>query len=158
MNVTLLGDVLIRVVQKFPQDEESERVFRSFEGDSVTLHLRGDRTVTFMVKDGRPIVVEGEIENPSAIAEIDVGEFIKFIDGSKHFGELFTTEFGTYFQARKGEFYDLGGDFMLLGPFSDRLIKAYKADPEFRNLVNSFALRQRRRQRLRRRSARRGGA
>jgi len=59
--------------------------------------------------------------------------------GRTHFAELFTTEFSTYFDAKKGEFYDLGGDFMLLGPISDRLIKLYREDLEFRNMVDNFA-------------------
>lgn len=133
-----LADILRKGVQKFSNDDETKSMFQSFEGDSVALYLRGDKTVTFLVKDSRPIAVEGEIQNPSAIAEIDAKEFTRFIDGRTHFGELFTTEFGKYFWARKGEFYDLGGDFMLLGAISDRLIKVYKEDPEFRDMVDKY--------------------
>lgn len=133
-----LADIIVRGVQKFSDDDETKRMFQSFEGDSVVLYLRRDKAVTFMVKDGRPIALEGEIENPSAIAEIDAIEFTRFIDGREHFGGLMTVEFGRYFQARKGEFYDLGGDFMLLGPISDRLMKVYREDPEFRGMVDKY--------------------
>ena len=134
-----LADILIEGVQRFSDDEETKSIFQSFEGDSVALYLRGDKTVTFIVKDARPTALEGEVQNPSAIAEIDAIEFTRFIDGRTHFAELFTTEFGTYFEARKGKVYDFGGDFMLLGPISDRLMKLYREDLEFRNMVDNFA-------------------
>jgi len=133
-----IADIITKGVQKFSDDDETKSLFQSFEGDSVVLRLRGDKAVTFMVKDGRAIVLEEEIQNPSAIAEVDALEFTRFIDGREHFGGLMTVEFGRYFQAKKGGFYDLGGDFMLLGPISDRLMKIYREDPEFRDMVDKY--------------------
>ena len=133
-----LADILRNGIERIADDDETKRFFQSFEGENVVLNLIGDNTVTFTVKDGRPVVIEGEVPNPTAIAEIDAIEFTRFIDGREHFGGLMTVEFGGYFQARKGEFYDLGGDFMLLGPVSDRLIKLYREDPEFRDRVDKY--------------------
>ena len=135
-----LTGILMDGIQKIASTPNTESLFQSFEGEKVALNLIGDNIITFTVKDGRLIALEGNIPNPTAMADIGVREFIRFIDGRTHFAELFTTEFGTYFQARKGEFYDLGGDFMLLGPVSDRLTKLYTEDPGFRDMVNNYKM------------------
>lgn len=91
----MLADILREGVQKFSDDYETRSIFQGFEGDGVALYLRGDRTVTFIVKDARPIILEGDVQNRSAIAEIDAMEFVGFIDGRTHFAELFTHSPGT---------------------------------------------------------------
>jgi len=133
-----LAAILRNGIERIADDDETKSLFQSFEGDSVALYLRGDKTVTFTVKDGRPVVLEGEVPNPTAVADIDALEFLRFADGRTHFAELFTTEFGTYFDVKKGKFDELGGDFMLLGPVSDRLIKLYREDTEFRDMVDKY--------------------
>lgn len=133
-----LANILSKVVQKILDEPRVKEIFQSFEGVSVTLKLRGDKTVTFTVKNGKPVVVEGEVQNATAIAEVDAKEFCRFIDGREHFGGLFKIDFEKYFRTCKGEFYDFGGDFMLLGPICNELNRLYGEDQEFRDFIEKY--------------------
>jgi hypothetical protein len=84
-------------------------------------------------------VIEGEVQNPTAIAEIDAKEFCKFIDGRLDFAGFATVDYPKHFRNIKGEFYDFGGDFMLLGPIFDKLMKLYKENPEFKHALDEYA-------------------
>lgn len=126
-------------MEKIAKDPESKDYFVGFEGESVGLNLIGDSPVTIKVEGARSVVFEGELQDTKVVADVLVHKFLGFIDGSTPFGGLFISEYLEYFRARKGEFDEMGGDFALLNPVSDRLINLYKEDAEFRETVDSFA-------------------
>jgi hypothetical protein len=125
-------------VEKFSDNPENKEAFRGFEGDSIVLRLLGDKTITFTVKNGKLVALDGEVQNATAIAEIDAKEFCKFIDGRLDFAGLFSTDYPKYFRNVKGAFYDFGGDFTLLAPICDKLTKLYKEDSAFRDMIDKY--------------------
>ena len=134
-----LAAIIKNGMEKIAKNPESKDYFVGFEGDSVGLNLIGDSPVTIKVEGAKPVVFEGEIQDAKVVVDVVVRKFLGFIDGRTPFGGLFTTEFPEYFQAKKGKFDEMGGDFALLNPVSDRLIKLYKEDAEFREMVDNFA-------------------
>lgn len=139
--MTLAG-IIREAIKKVLARSHVKEIFQNFEGDKVALKLRGDRTLIFTVSDGMPIIVEVEreedIQNANAIAEVDVREFIRFIDGSEHFGALFSTDLKRIFKTIKGDFYDLGGDFMLIGPICEELANMCMNDPELQSMIEKY--------------------
>jgi hypothetical protein len=135
-----LSDVIKKAIDRISEKPGIKDKFQSFEGDKVALKLKGDKTLIFTVTDGVPVLVESEAEVQSAraVAEIDAKEFAKFIDGREHFGALFKIDFEKQFKTEKGEFYDFGGDFMLLGPLCDELTRVYMEDSEIRNMMEKY--------------------
>jgi hypothetical protein len=61
--------------------------------------------------------------------------FVSFINGKRDFPGLFTHEFPHYFTPTVGEYYDFGGDFMLMAPVFDGLSRVYKTSSVFRECI-----------------------
>ncbi|MEM3823604.1 MAG: hypothetical protein QXH87_01590 [Candidatus Bathyarchaeia archaeon] len=135
-----LAEIIKDAIKRVSAKPGIEEKFKSFEGEKIALKLKGDKAIVFKVQNGIPTVTESEVEvqNANAIAEVEVEEFVKFVDGNKHFASLFSMDLKEIFKAERGEFYDFGGDFMLLGPMLEELTNIYKEDPDIRNEIEKY--------------------
>ena len=135
MSVT---DVIAHGVQGIAQLREINEMLPVFEGQAVSFSILGGEVITFAYRDGRLLLERGQSSDVKGAAEVSMVDFISFINGKREFPGLFTHEFPHYFKPTVGEYYDFGGDFMLMGPVYDGLSRLYRSDPAFQKLIDSL--------------------
>ncbi|MCX8126449.1 MAG: hypothetical protein N3E40_04870, partial [Dehalococcoidia bacterium] len=77
------------------------------------------------------------LEGYTARASISRDDLIKGIDGTMDFAGMFIKDFKAILSPSKGQIYDYGGDFMLLGPAVDAFARYYQTNQSFRKEVDS---------------------
>jgi hypothetical protein len=117
---------------------EVQEMLTIFEGQAVSFQIKGYGTVTFAYKGGKLVLEKGQARGVKGAAEVSLLDFLSFINGKREFPGLFTHEFPHYFKATVGEYYDFGGDFMLMGPVFDGLSKLYRMDPGFKAAIDGL--------------------
>lgn len=109
-----------------------------FEGQAVSFSIMGGEVITFVYRGGRLILEKGQSPGVKGAAEVSLVDFISFINGKREFPGLFTHEFPHYFKPTVGEYFDFGGDFMMMGPVFDGLSRIYRSDPAFQRSIDSL--------------------